>query len=130
MQTHEVDIFGKKCVVTTNCKKSAKAIVPGEKTPGRTEQSIVLSTEAEGGQHGESRILPGGRLPAKGSCGTRKACGSLGVLRYQAHKWGYIKADWNVAGSPVLTCSITNERLAQAGYYSILSRYESVHGCD
>ena len=27
----KVDVFGKKCVVTTNCQKSAEAIVPGEK---------------------------------------------------------------------------------------------------
>ena len=54
----------------------------------------------------------------------------LGVSRYYAYKWGYIKAYWNVAGSPVLQCSITNERLAQAGYYSILARYESLHLCD
>ena len=54
----------------------------------------------------------------------------LGIPKYKAHKWGYIKAYWNVAGSPVLTRSITNERLAQAGYYSILARYESLHLCD
>ncbi len=33
-------------------------------------------------------------------------------------------------GSPLLTRSITNEQLAQAGYYSILGRYESLHLCD
>ena len=33
----------KKCVVTTNCEKSAEVIVPGEKTSGRTEQSQALS---------------------------------------------------------------------------------------
>ena len=54
----------------------------------------------------------------------------LGIPRYYAYKWGWIKAYWNVAGSPVLTRSITNERLAQAGYYSILARYESLHSCD
>ena len=54
----------------------------------------------------------------------------LGIPSYYAHKWGYIKAYWNVAGSPVLTRSITNERLAQAGYYGILTRYESLHLCD
>ena len=54
----------------------------------------------------------------------------LGIPRYYAYKWGYVKGYWNVAGSPVLTRSITNERLAQAGYYSILNRYESVHLCD
>ena len=54
----------------------------------------------------------------------------LGIPSYYAHKWGYIKAYRNVAGSPVLTRSITNERLAQAGYYGILTRYESLHLCD
>ena len=54
----------------------------------------------------------------------------LGIPKYHAHKWGYVKAYWNVAGSPVLTRSITNERLAQAGYYSILARYESLHLSD
>ena len=43
---------------------------------------------------------------------------------------GYIKVCWNVAGSPVLTRSIRNERLAQAGYYSILARHASLHLCD
>ena len=54
----------------------------------------------------------------------------LGIPKYSAHKWGYMKAYWNVAGSPVLTRSITNERLVQAGYYSILARYESLHLSD
>lgn len=51
----------------------------------------------------------------------------LGIPKYYAHKWGCVKAYWNVAGSPVLQRSITNERLAQAGYYSILAQYESLH---
>lgn len=54
----------------------------------------------------------------------------LGVPEYKAHRWGYVKGYWRVAGSPVLTSSITNKRLAQAGYYSISSRYESLHSCD
>ena len=54
----------------------------------------------------------------------------LDIPKYYAHKWGYIKGYWNVAGSPVLQRSITNERLAQAGYYGILARYESLHLCD
>ena len=53
----------------------------------------------------------------------------LGISRYYAHKWGYVKAYWRVAGSPVLTSSITNERLAQAGYFSLSDRYESLHLC-
>ena len=45
-------------------------------------------------------------------------------------KWGYNEDCWNAAGSPVLTRAITNERLARAGYYSILARHESLHLCD
>ena len=54
----------------------------------------------------------------------------LGIPKYYAYKWGYVKAYWNVAGSPILTSSITNERLARAGYYSLSDRYESLHLCD
>ena len=54
----------------------------------------------------------------------------LGIPKYSAYKWGYVKACWNVAGSPILTRSITKERLAQAGYYSLSDRYESLHLCD
>lgn len=35
-----------------------------------------------------------------------------------------------IAGSPILKRSITNERLAVAGYFSILNYYESLHLCD
>ena len=31
----KVDVFEKKCVVTTNCEKSAEAIVPGGKKKNR-----------------------------------------------------------------------------------------------
>ena len=54
----------------------------------------------------------------------------LGIPRYYAHKWGYVQGYWNVAGSPVLQRSITNKRLAQAGFYSLSDRYESLHLCD
>ena len=54
----------------------------------------------------------------------------LGIPRYYAYKWGYVKGYWNVAGSPILQRSITNKRLAQAGYYSLSDRYESLHLCD
>ena len=40
LQAHEVDIFEKKCVVTTNCKKSAEVIVLGGKKP-RKDRTIV-----------------------------------------------------------------------------------------
>ena len=51
----------------------------------------------------------------------------LGAPRRQARKWGYVKGYWRVAGSPILMTTITSKRLAQAGYYSILDRYESLH---
>jgi group II intron reverse transcriptase/maturase len=54
----------------------------------------------------------------------------LGIPRYYAHKWGYVRGYWRVAGSPVLTRSITNERLARAGYFSLSDRYEPLHLCD
>ena len=54
----------------------------------------------------------------------------LGVSKYNARKWSYGKGYWRVAGSPILKTSITNKRLALAGYYSILDRYESLHLCD
>lgn len=54
----------------------------------------------------------------------------LGVPEWKARKWGYMKGHWRVAGSPILTSSITNERLAQAGYYSLSDKYKSLHLCD
>ena len=39
------------------------------------------------------------------------------------------KGYWAIAGSGILKTTITNERLVQAGYYSILDRYESMHLC-
>ncbi len=50
--------------------------------------------------------------------------------RRQAYRNGNTrKGYWAVAGSGILTHTITNKRLAQAGYYSILDRYESLHSC-
>lgn len=40
------------------------------------------------------------------------------------------KVYWTIVGSGILTRTITNEKLTRAGYYSILSRYKSVHECD
>lgn len=51
----------------------------------------------------------------------------LGTPKYYAWKWGYVQAYWNTAGSPILQRSITNERLARAGYFSLSDRYESLH---
>lgn len=55
----------------------------------------------------------------------------LGMPDWQAYRNGNSrKGYWAVAGSGILTHTITNKRLAQAGYYSILNRYESLHLCD
>jgi len=52
----------------------------------------------------------------------------LGMPDWQAYRNGNTrKGYWAVAGSGILTHTITNKRLAQAGYYSILDRYESLH---
>ena len=51
----------------------------------------------------------------------------LGGPADKAYRWGNSRLGcWRIAGSPVLKCSITNERLAAAGYFSILSYYESL----
>ena len=58
----------------------------------------------------------------------------LGIPEWQAYQWGNSRLGyWRVAGSPVLTRSITNKMLARAGYYDILARYEqirSLHSSD
>jgi len=55
----------------------------------------------------------------------------LGMEPWKAYRNGNSsKGYWAVAGSGILTRTITNERLARAGYYSISDRYESLHLCD
>lgn len=55
----------------------------------------------------------------------------LGMPDWQAYRNGNTrKGYWAVAGSGILTHTITNKRLAQAGYYSIQARYESLHSND
>ena len=52
----------------------------------------------------------------------------LGMPDWQAYRNGNTrKGYWAIAGSGILSNTITNERLAQAGYFSILDRYESLH---
>ncbi len=54
----------------------------------------------------------------------------LGIPADKAYQWGNTRLGyWRIAGSPILACSITNERLATAGYFDILSYYESLHLC-
>ena len=54
----------------------------------------------------------------------------MGVLADRVYQWGNSRLGyWRIAGSPVLKGSITNARLAAAGYFSILRYYESLHLC-
>ena len=54
----------------------------------------------------------------------------LGIPADRAYQWGNSRLGyWRIAGSPILKCSITNERLAAAGYFSIFNYYESLHSC-
>ena len=64
--------------------------------------------------------------------GTRvKNLRKLGMPQWMAYRNGNTrKGYWAVAGSGILTHTITNERLARAGYYSLSDRYESLHLCD
>ncbi len=58
----------------------------------------------------------------------------LGIPAEQAYQWGNSrKGYWRIAGSQVLNCSITNEKLALAGYYDFPAQYErlrQLHSCD
>lgn len=54
----------------------------------------------------------------------------LGMPDGEAYRKGNTrKGYWAVAGSKILSLTITNERLEQAGYFNILNRYESLHLC-
>ncbi len=51
----------------------------------------------------------------------------LGIPEYQAYQWGNTRPGyWRIAGSSVLKCSITNEKLARAGYYDFPPQYEQI----
>lgn len=51
----------------------------------------------------------------------------LGIPNWQAYQWGNTRLGyWRVAGSPILSRSITNKRLAQAGYFNLSEKYESL----
>jgi len=55
----------------------------------------------------------------------------LGMPDWQSYRNGNTrKGYWAVSGSGIVSHTITNKRLALAGYYSILDRYESMHSCD
>ena len=49
----------------------------------------------------------------------------MGIPKWQAYQWGNSRLGyWRIAGSPVLTRSMTNEKLASSGYFDILKQYE------
>lgn len=49
----------------------------------------------------------------------------LGIPEWQAYQWGNTRLGyWRIAGSAVLNRSVTNEKLAQAGYYDFPAQYE------
>ena len=51
----------------------------------------------------------------------------LGIPEWQAYQWGNTRlGDWRIAGSAVLNRSITNEKLALAGYYDVPAQYEQL----
>ena len=58
----------------------------------------------------------------------------LGIPEWQAYQWGNTRLGyWRVAGSAILSRSITNEKLALAGYYDVPAQYEQIrklHLCD
>ena len=54
----------------------------------------------------------------------------LGLPEWRACEVAYSrKANWRSARHASVHAAISNKRLAQAGYYSILDRYESLHLC-
>lgn len=51
----------------------------------------------------------------------------LGIPAWQAYQWGNTRLGyWRVAGSVILSRSITNEKLALAGYYNFPAQYEQI----
>ena len=51
----------------------------------------------------------------------------LGIPADRAYQWGNSRLGyWRIAGSQVLKCSITNEKLARAGYFDFPAHYELV----
>ncbi len=58
----------------------------------------------------------------------------LGIPDLQAYEWGNTRLGyWRIAASPILNCSITDEKLAQAGYFNLPAQCErllKLHVCD
>lgn len=54
----------------------------------------------------------------------------LGIPGWQAYQWGNSRLGyWRIAGSAILSRSITNEKLALAGYYDFPAQYEQLRLC-
>lgn len=57
----------------------------------------------------------------------------LGIPAGKAYQWGNSRLGyWRIAGSPVLKCSITNEKLVRAGYFDFPTLYthlRKLHSC-
>lgn len=56
-----------------------------------------------------------------------QALRKLGVADLQAYEWGNTRLGyWRIAGSPILSRTLDNKRLAMAGYYDFPAQYESL----
>jgi len=58
----------------------------------------------------------------------KRAYIQMGVNQDDAYAWSRSrKGGWRIANSPIMTTTITNERLERRGYKSILKMFETVH---
>lgn len=54
----------------------------------------------------------------------------LGIPEWAAYNYGYSrKGYWRMSGTTTLNNALSNERLAQAGYFDISQKYKSLHLC-
>jgi len=52
----------------------------------------------------------------------------MGINKTDAYSWSRSrKGGWRLAQSPIMTTTVTNERLEKRGYQSILKRFEKAH---
>lgn len=57
-----------------------------------------------------------------------KALVRLGISKDQAYQWANSrKAYWRLAGSPVLSCALNNNKLKELGWTMLSSQYSQVH---
>lgn len=50
-----------------------------------------------------------------------------GIDSWHAHKWGYVKGYWRIAGSPILNRAIDTDKLRNAGYPMMLDYYSKMY---